>query len=117
MAISIDHFGPTPVKLLGNTYILLVTDRFNSRADMFAVAAAEFTTEGTTGVLTTRTFPFEDAATSRTTASSSAQDFHTLFASYLASVKSPPARTAPTKLAAWSVQIPQWRNAGCGGGQ
>ena len=36
-------FGPLPVTPRGNTYILLFTDHFCRRADMFAVTAAEFT--------------------------------------------------------------------------
>ena len=43
IAISVDYFGSLPVTPRGNTYILLITDRFNRRADMFAVTAAEFT--------------------------------------------------------------------------
>ena len=41
-----DYFGPLPVTPRGNTYILLITDRFSRRADMFPVTAAEFTAEG-----------------------------------------------------------------------
>ena len=34
-----------------STYILLITDRFSRRADMFPVTAAEFTAEGTANIL------------------------------------------------------------------
>ena len=46
-AVSVDYFGPLPVTPRGNAYILLFTDRFSHRADMFPVTAAEFTAEGT----------------------------------------------------------------------
>ena len=51
VAISVDFFGPLPVTPRGNSYILLITDRFSRRADMFPVAAAPFTAEGTANVL------------------------------------------------------------------
>ena len=35
----------------GNTYILLFTDRFSRRGDMFPVTAAKFTAEGTANIL------------------------------------------------------------------
>ena len=34
VAIRVDYFGPLPVTPRGNTYILLITDRFLRRADM-----------------------------------------------------------------------------------
>ena len=40
-----------------NTYILLITDRFSRRADMFPVTAAEFTAEGTANVLVNKYIP------------------------------------------------------------
>ena len=46
IVVSVDYFGPLPVTPRGNTYILLFTDRFSRRADMYAVTAAEFTAEG-----------------------------------------------------------------------
>ena len=58
VAISVDYFGPLPVTSRGNTYILLITDRFSRRADMFPVTAAEFTAEGTTNVLVYKYIPF-----------------------------------------------------------
>ena len=51
IAISVDDFGPRPVTPRGNTYILLITDRFSPRADMFAVTAAEVNAEGTANIL------------------------------------------------------------------
>ena len=51
IAVSVDYFGPLPVTPQGNTYILLFTDRFSRRADMFPVTATEFTTEGTSNIL------------------------------------------------------------------
>ena len=47
IAISVDSWGPLPVTLQGNTYIMLITDRFSRRPDMFAVTPANFTAEGT----------------------------------------------------------------------
>lgn len=49
--VSVDNFGPLPVTAKANAYSLLVTDRFSRRADMFAVTAVEFTTEGTADIL------------------------------------------------------------------
>ncbi|CAB1102661.1 unnamed protein product [Ectocarpus sp. CCAP 1310/34] len=45
--VGVDFFGPLPVTAKGNSYMLLSTDRFSRRADMFAVTAAEFTARGT----------------------------------------------------------------------
>ena len=52
-AVSVDYFGPLPLTPRRNTYILLFTDCFRRRADMYAVTAAEFTAEGTADILTT----------------------------------------------------------------
>ena len=52
-----DYFGPLPVTPRGNTYIFLFTDRFSHRADIFAVTAAEFTSEGTANILINRYVP------------------------------------------------------------
>ena len=57
VAISVDHFGPLPVTPRGNSYILLITDHFSRRADMFTVTAAEFTAEGTANILFNKYFP------------------------------------------------------------
>ena len=51
VAINVDYFGPLPVTPRGNTHILLITDRFSRRADMFPVTAAEFTAECTANIL------------------------------------------------------------------
>eukprot|EP00752_Nemacystus_decipiens_P015617 g13940.t1 len=47
-----DYFGPLPLTPRGNRYILLFTDRFSRRADMFPVTQAQFTAEGTADILT-----------------------------------------------------------------
>ena len=47
VAVSVDYFGPLPITARGISYILLFTDRFSRRADMFAVTTAEFAAEGT----------------------------------------------------------------------
>ena len=57
VAVSVDCFGPLPGTPRGNTYILLFTDRFDRRADMFPVAAAAFTAEGTTNILVNQYIP------------------------------------------------------------
>ena len=54
ISVSVDYFRPLPTTPRGNSYILLFTDRFSRRADMFAVTAAEFTTEGTANILVNR---------------------------------------------------------------
>ena len=41
----------------GNSYILLFTDRFSRRADMFAVTTAELTAKGTANILVNRFIP------------------------------------------------------------
>ena len=55
--VSVDYFGPLPITTQGNSYILLFTDRFSRRADMFAVTAAKFTAEGTANILVNRFIP------------------------------------------------------------
>ena len=57
VAISVDYFGPLPITPRGNTYILLITDRFSRRADMFPVTAGEFTAEGTANILVNKYIP------------------------------------------------------------
>ena len=57
IAISVDYFGPLTVTPRGNTYILLITDRFSRRADIFAVTAAKFTTEGTANIQVNQYIP------------------------------------------------------------
>ena len=51
VAVSVDYFGPLPTTARENSYILLFTDRFSRRADMFAVTLAEYTAEGTAIIL------------------------------------------------------------------
>ena len=57
VAISVNCVGPLLVTPRGNIYILLITDRFIRRADMFPVTAAEFNTEGTANVLVNTYIP------------------------------------------------------------
>ena len=57
VAVSVDYFGPLPITARGNAYILLFTDRFSRRADMFAVTTAKFTAEGTANILVNRFIP------------------------------------------------------------
>ena len=57
IVVSVDYFGLIPVTPRGNTYILLFTDRFSHRADMYTVTAAEFTAEGTANILINRYIP------------------------------------------------------------
>ena len=57
VAIRVDYFGPLPVTPRGNTYILLITDRFSRRADVFPVTASEITAESTANVLVDKYFP------------------------------------------------------------
>ena len=57
IAVRVDYFAPFPVTPRSNTYILLFTDRFSRRADMYAVTAAESTAEGTANILINRYIP------------------------------------------------------------
>ena len=57
VAVSVDYFGPLQVTPRGNNYILLFTDRFSRRADMFPATAAEFTTEDTGNILVNQYIP------------------------------------------------------------
>ena len=57
VADSVDYSGPLPITARGNSYILLFTDHFSRRADMFAVATAEFTAEGTANILVNSFIP------------------------------------------------------------
>ena len=71
IAVSIDYFGPIQVTPRGNTYILLFTDRFSRRGDMYAVTAAELTAKGTADILINRYIPLwgcPRSISSRTTA-------------------------------------------------
>ena len=55
--VSVDYFGPLPGTSQGNTYILLFTDCFSRRADMFLVTAAEITAEGIANILVNQYIP------------------------------------------------------------
>lgn len=51
VSTSTDYYvGPLPVTRC-DAHILLFTDRFSCRADMYAVTVAEFTAEGTADIL------------------------------------------------------------------
>ena len=50
IVVGVDFFGPLPLTARGYSYILLFTDRFSRRADMFAVTAAEFTAKGAANI-------------------------------------------------------------------
>ena len=54
ISVSVDFFRPLPTTARGNSHILLFTDRFSRRADMFAVTAAEVTAEGTANIFVNR---------------------------------------------------------------
>ena len=51
IVVNVDYFGPLPVTPRSNTYIVLFTDRFSRRADMFAVTAAELAAEVTVNIV------------------------------------------------------------------
>ena len=55
VAVSVDYFGPLPITTRRSSYILLFTDRFSRRADMFAVTTAE--AEGTANILVNQFIP------------------------------------------------------------
>ena len=81
--VSVDYLDSLPVTPRGNTYLLLFTDRFSRRADMFPVTAAEFTAEGTANILVDQYIPCGGtrAPYSQTTACSSAPSFHKIYMS------------------------------------
>ena len=57
VAVSVEYLGPLSVTPRGNSYILIFTDRFSRRADMYDVSAAEFTAEGTANILVNKYIP------------------------------------------------------------
>ena len=57
ITVSVDYFGPLPLTPRGNVHILLFTDRFSRRADMFAVSAENFTATGTADILLNEYIP------------------------------------------------------------
>ena len=54
VTVSVAYFGPLPITARRNSYILLFTDRFSRRADMFAVTTAELTAKGSANILVNR---------------------------------------------------------------
>ena len=54
ITVSVDYFTPLPLTPRGNLYVLIFTDRFSRRANMFAVTAAQFTASGTADILIDR---------------------------------------------------------------
>ena len=55
--VSVDYVGPLPITPRANVYVLLFTDRFSRRADMYATTEAEFTASGTANILVDRYIP------------------------------------------------------------
>ena len=55
--VSVDYFGSLPIAPRGNACILLFTDRFSRRADMYATTDADFTASGTADILVDRFIP------------------------------------------------------------
>ena len=56
--VRVDYVDPLPVTPGGNCYILLFTDRFSRRADLYGVSsAAEFTAKGTADILVNKHAP------------------------------------------------------------
>ena len=51
ITVSVDNFEPLSLTPRGNHYILLFTDRFSRRTDMYAVARAQVTAAGTADIL------------------------------------------------------------------
>ena len=57
ITVSVYYFGPLPLTLRGYVHILLFTDHFSRRADMFAVSADNFTAAGTADILPNEYIP------------------------------------------------------------
>ena len=57
ITVGVDYFGPLPLTPCGNVHILLFTDSFSRRADMFAVSAENFTAAGTADILLNEYIP------------------------------------------------------------
>ena len=57
ITVSVDYFAPLPLTPRGNVHILLFTDRFSRRADIFAVSAENFTAAGTADILLNEYIP------------------------------------------------------------
>ena len=94
-----------------NTYILLLTDRFSRRADMFAVTAAEFIAKGTANILTNQYIPLWGCPRS-ILSDNGLQVFsklsHVVYMSSLVFEKSPPAPTIQAATMVWSALTTQW---------
>lgn len=54
VSVGADYFGPLLNTSLGNTFVLLFTDRFSRRADVYAVTTAILTAEGTADIFVNR---------------------------------------------------------------
>ena len=57
VAVTVHYFSPIPVKPRGDSSILLFTDRFNRRADMYAVSTVECAAEGSADILVNKYIP------------------------------------------------------------
>ena len=57
VAVSVNYIGPLRVTPQGNNYILLITDRFSRRADLFPVTGDEFTGKGAANILVNKYIP------------------------------------------------------------
>ena len=57
VSVSVDYFVPLSLTPRGSSYILLFTDRFCCRAEMYAVAAAQFIAVGTADILIDKFIP------------------------------------------------------------
>ena len=57
ITVSVDYFGPLPLTPRGHVHILLFTDRFSRRANMFAVSAENFKAAGTADILLNEYIP------------------------------------------------------------
>ena len=55
--VSVDYFGPLPLTPRGNAYILLFTDHFSRRADMYTTTEAQFTASSTVDIVVDRYIP------------------------------------------------------------
>ena len=102
VAISVDYFGPLPVTLRGNTYILLITDRFSRRADVFHVTAAEVTAEGTANVLVNKYIPLWGCQRTILSDNGPPPSFLKLYADYWGCTNWPQAPVIPMATVGWS---------------
>ena len=101
VAVSTDYFAALPVTPRGNCYILLFADKLSRRADMYAVSAAEFTAEGSAGILVNKYMPLWGCSVSLLSDSglhfcTYVPSCHTLCTSFWACEKSQEAPIPPT---------------------